>query len=78
MGKNLSIDSFAGNGLRVKEGLGSLNTLTLQEVTVKDQPPFQQIPASGQQNNRCLLKILPTSNVSVVTRKNRREVHSTL
>jgi|GEM_PF-5287134 len=53
MRKNLSIDSFAGNGLRVKEGLGSLNTLTLQEVTVKDQPPFQQIPASGQQKKKC-------------------------
>jgi transposase len=68
--------------LTVEEGLRSLNTLTLQEVTVKDQPPFQQIPEPRQQNKKMLEalglelpKILPTSNVHVSTRKNRRKVH---
>lgn len=31
--------------LTVEEGLRSLNTFTLQEVTVKGQAPFHQIPA---------------------------------
>lgn len=65
--------------LTVGEGLCSLNTLTLQEVTVKDQPPFQQIPEPRELNKKMLEalglelpKILPKSNVRVVTRKNRR------
>jgi transposase len=65
--------------LTVKEGLRSLNTLTLQEVTVKGHPAFQQIPEPRKQNKKMLEaldvelpKILPKSNVRVVTRKNRR------
>jgi len=70
--------------LTVEEGLRSLNTLTLQEITVKNQTPFQQIPEPRQQNkkqNKKMLealglelpKILPISNVSVSTRKTRRK-----
>lgn len=68
--------------LTVEEGLRSLNTLTLQEVTVQDKPPFQQIPEPRQQNKKMLEalglklpKILPASLVRVVTRKNRRKIH---
>jgi len=67
--------------LTVEEGLRSLNTLTLQEVTVKDRPSFQQIPEPRQQNKKMLEildielpKILAKSNVRVVTRKNRRKI----
>ena len=70
--------------LTVEEGLRSLSTLTLQEVTVGNQPPFQQIPEPRQQNKKMLdalgielPKILPKSNVRVVTRKNRRKLHLT-
>lgn len=66
--------------LTVEEGLRSLNTLTLQEVTVKDQCPFQQAPEPRKQNKKMLEalgielpKILPISNVNVVTRKKRRK-----
>jgi transposase len=66
--------------LTVEEGLRSLNTLTLQEITVKNQTPFQQIPEPRQQNKKMLEalglelpKILPISNVSVSTRKTRRK-----
>ena len=69
--------------LTVEEGLRSLNTLTLQEVTVKDRPPFQQVPEPREQNKKMLEalgvelpKILPKSNVSVVTRKNRRKINT--
>ena len=69
--------------LTVEEGLRSLSTLTLQEVTVKDQSSFQQIPEPRDQNKKMLEalgielpKILPKSNVSVVTRKNRRKIKS--
>ena len=40
--------------LTVEEGLRSLNTLTLQEVILKDQPPLQQIPDPRQQNKKML------------------------
>ena len=66
--------------LTVEEGLRSLNTLTLQEVTVKDQLPFQQIPEPRKQNKKMLEaldlvlpKILPKSTARVSTRKNRRK-----
>ena len=36
--------------LTVEEGLRSLSTLTLQEVTVKDRSSFQQIPKPREQN----------------------------
>jgi hypothetical protein len=69
--------------LTVEEGLRSLSTLTLQEVTVKDRSSFQQIPEPRDQNKKMLEalgvelpKILPKSNVSVVTRKNRRKIKS--
>lgn len=67
--------------LTVEEGLRSLNTLALQEVTVKGHSPFQQIPEPREQNKKMLEalgielpKILPRSNVRVVTRKNRRRI----
>lgn len=67
--------------LTVEEGLRSLNTLTLQEVKVGDQPPFQQIPEPRLQNKKMfealdlkLPKILPKSQVCVVTRKKRRKL----
>jgi hypothetical protein len=48
-------------------------------VTVKGHPAFQQIPEPRKQNKKMLEaldvelpKILPKSNVRVVTRKNRR------
>lgn len=69
--------------LTVEEGIRSLNTLTLQEVTVKGHSPFQQIPEPRYQNKKMLEvlgieipKILPKSNVRVVTRKNRRKIGS--
>lgn len=69
--------------LTVEEGLRSLSTLTLQEVTVKDRSSFQQIPEPREQNKQMLdilgielPKILPKSNVRVVTRKNRRKIKS--
>lgn len=69
--------------LTVEEGLRSLSTLTLQEVTVKDRASFQQIPKPREQNKKMLEalgielpKILPKSNVNVVTRKNRRKTKS--
>jgi transposase len=66
--------------LTVEEGLRSLNTLTLQEVTVQDHSSFQQIPEPRKQNKKMLEalgielpKILPKSNAHVVTRKKRRK-----
>jgi transposase len=66
--------------LTVEEGLRSLNTLTLQEVTVQGHAPYQQIPEPRKQNKEMLQalgielpKILPKSKVRVVTRKNRRK-----
>jgi len=66
--------------LTVEEGLRSLNTLTLQEVTVKGHTSFQQIPEPRKQNKKMLEalsielpKILPKSNARVVTRKKRRK-----
>ncbi len=43
--------------LTVEEGLRSLNTLTLQEVTVKGQETFQQIPEPREQNKKMLEKL---------------------
>lgn len=70
--------------LTVAEGLRSLNTLTLQEVTVMGHPPFQQIPEPRKQNKKMLEaldielpKILPKSNARVVTRKKRRKACAT-
>jgi transposase len=67
--------------LTVEEGIRSLSTLTLQEITVKGQTPFQQISEPRNQNKKMLEalslelpKILPKSNASVVTRKNRRKI----
>ncbi len=69
--------------LTVEEGLRSLSTLTLQEVTVKEHPSFQQIPKPRNQNKKMLgalgielPKILAKSDVCVVTRKNRRKVNT--
>ena len=66
--------------LTVEEGLRSLNTLTVQEVTVKGHKSFQQIPEPREQNKKMLEalgmelpKILPKSNARVVTRKGRRK-----
>lgn len=70
--------------LTVEEGLRSLSTLTLQEVTVQGRASFQQIPEPRSQNKKMLdaLRIelptlLPKSLVRVVTRKNRRKSKST-
>ena len=70
--------------LTVAEGLRSLNTLTLQEVTVQDHAPFQQIPQPRQESQKMLEalgielpKILPKSTARVVTRKNRRKISQT-
>jgi hypothetical protein len=69
--------------LTVEEGLRSLNTLTLQEVMVKGHASFQQIPEPRKQNEKMLEvlgielpKILPESNVRVVTRKKQRKVNA--
>jgi transposase len=69
--------------LTVEEGLRSLSTLTLQEVTINDQYTFQQLPEPRLQNKKMLEalnvefpKILPKSTANVVTRKNRRKVGS--
>lgn len=66
--------------LTVEEGLRSLNTMTLQEVTVKGHHPFHQIPEPRKQNQKMLEalgvelpKILPKSNARVVTNKKRRK-----
>jgi transposase len=66
--------------LTVEEGLRSLSTLTLQEVTVQGQQPFQQVPEPRKQNKKMLEAlgielptILPISSVRVVTRKKRRK-----
>lgn len=66
--------------LTVEEGLRSLSTLTLQEVTMQGQLPFQIIPEPRKKNKEMLNvlgielpKILPISKARVVTRKNRRK-----
>lgn len=71
--------------LTVEEGLRSLNTLTLQEVTLKDRSSFQQIPEPRKQSKKMLEmldielpKILAKSDVRVVTRKNRRKINVTI
>lgn len=68
--------------LTAEEGLRSLNTLTLQEVTINDLPPFQQIPEPRQQNKKMLEalgielpKILPISKALVSTKKRRRKLN---
>jgi transposase len=66
--------------LTVEEGLRSLSTLTVQEVTVKGHESFQQIPEPREQNKKMLEalefelpKILSKSYARVVTRKSRRK-----
>lgn len=68
--------------LTVEEGLRSLSTLTVQEVTVDDFI-FQQIPEPRKENKKMLEilnielpKFLPKSKACVVTRKNRRKSSS--
>lgn len=69
--------------LTVEEGLRSLSTLTLQEVTVQGRSPFQKIPEPRQQNKKMLEilnielpKVLPKSTARVVTRKSRRKINT--
>ena len=69
--------------LTVEEGLRSLSTLTVQEVTMKGRSAFQQIPEPRKQNKKMLEvlgielpKILAKSEAHVVTRKNRRKLNS--
>lgn len=70
--------------LTVEEGLRSLSTLTIQEVTVKGRS-FHQIPEPRKQNKAMLEilgiefpRILPKSNALVVTRKSRQKANSNL
>lgn len=65
--------------LTVEEGLRSLSTLSLQEVTMKGHASFQQIPEPRKQNKAMLEmldielpRVLSKSSAHVVTRKNRR------
>jgi hypothetical protein len=67
---------WASLRLTVAEGLRSLNTLTLQEVTINGQTPFQQIPEPRRQNKKMLEalgvelpKMLLKSKVRVYTKK---------
>jgi len=66
--------------LTVEEGIKSLSTLTLQEITLKDKYTYQQIPEPRKQNKKMLdvlkielPKILPKNEIVVSTRKNRRK-----
>ena len=66
--------------LTVAEGLRSLSTLCLTEVSVNGGEPFQQIPQPRPQNQKLLQaasielpKVLPKSHARVVTRVSRRE-----
>lgn len=68
--------------LTAEEGLRSLSTLTIQEVTVKGRS-FQQIPEPRKQNKLMLEilgielpRVLPKSSALVVTRKPRRKIKS--
>jgi Transposase len=66
--------------LTVSEGLRSLSTLTILQVSWGEGKEYQQIPEAREQNKRMLEalgiklpKILPTSVARVVTRKPRRK-----
>jgi len=70
--------------LTVEEGLHSLSTLCIQEVTVEGRASFQQIPEPRRQSKKMLEilgielpRILAKSSASVVTRKPRRKTKST-
>lgn len=66
--------------LTVDEGLRSLSTLTMLEVSLGEEKSFQQIPEPREQNKQMLEaigvelpRILPKNHAHVVTRKNRRK-----
>jgi transposase len=66
--------------LTVEEGLRSLSTLTMLEVSFGKENAFQQIPEPREQNKQMLEaigvelpKILPKNHAHVVTRQNRRK-----
>lgn len=66
--------------LTVSEGLHSLSTLCMLEVSIGDQSSFQQIAEPRQQNKQMLAalgvtlpKVLPKNQANVVTRKARRK-----
>ena len=66
--------------LTVEEGLRSLSTLTMLEVSYDEERTFQEIPEPRDQNKRMLdglnislPKILPRNDARVVTRKPRRK-----
>jgi transposase len=66
--------------LTVDEGLRSLSTLTMLEVSYDKEKTFQQIPEPRDQNKQMLEaaditlpKILPINRARVVTRKSRRK-----
>jgi Transposase DDE domain len=65
--------------LTVEEGLRSLSTLTVLEVSLGEEKAFQQIPEPRRQNKQMLEaidvelpKILPKNHAHVVTRRRRR------
>jgi len=66
--------------LTVEEGLRSLSTLTMLEVSFGEEAAFQQIPEPREQNKRLLEaanvklpKVLPKNHALVVTRRARRK-----
>src|ERR1700733_2717477 len=66
--------------LTVEEGLRSLSTLTMLEVSFGEEKAFQQIPEPREQNKRLLEaanvklpKVLPKNHALVVTRQARRK-----
>jgi transposase len=71
--------------LTVEEGLRSLSTITMLEVSYGKEKTFQEIPEPRDQNKRMLdaldislPKILPMSHARVVTKKSRRKSASTV
>ncbi len=67
--------------LTVSEGLRSLSTLCMLEVSIGDESSFQQIAEPRQQNKQMLAalgvtlpKVLAKNQVNVVTRKARRKM----
>lgn len=66
--------------LTVEEGLRSLSTLTMLEISYDEDRAFQSIPEPRDQNKRmldalnvCLPKILARNHARVVTKKSRRK-----
>jgi hypothetical protein len=66
--------------LTVEEGLRSLSTLTLLEVSYDKERTFQEVAEPRDQNKRALNalninlpKILPMNHARVVTKKSRRK-----